>query len=413
LGFYYTFQGRVHHGIDCLEKALTLATSAKDISEQANILNKLSSAKWQIAEYTAGYALAIESQRLCKLVSNFYLEAQALWLETSFWKVFGNYKHSLRLLQSARESLRLCAMSGAHWDLSILQTEADTYQQKSEYGEALSILGQICEKTSPEQDMFVHSFALLDIGKINTIIGSTSSDVKHYLESAKKLFSSIRYLAGVTYCEMSLASLKLAEGDLLTAKQMFQQCLIWSWGKDTQVSTHCLEEMSDLGHWQITDFNWVSRSAFTYLAFAHKIKQNHNVCNALRCLGDVFLFEGDDGTAECLFTVALEGFTCMDVHRSKADCLLRLGDIMQKRDNLDEANSLWMQARPLFQRSLRVQDVVQVDTRLTAKTQDTENSMFHLAQLNVPTTSFGSSSIQDESKHDSDLKIVGSIAAHN
>jgi hypothetical protein len=40
------FQDRVPQGIDYLEKALELARSADDTTEQGNILNMLASARW-------------------------------------------------------------------------------------------------------------------------------------------------------------------------------------------------------------------------------------------------------------------------------------------------------------------------------------------------------------------------------
>lgn len=332
----------------------------------------LASARWQIAEYTVGCALAVESQRFCKLASNFYLEGQALWIEAGFWVTFGNYKHALFLLNSARECLSLCGMSGGNWDLSILNTEGETYLRKSEYNVARSIFVKISQSTSPRQDIFRHAFALLGIAKADTRIGSIGNDVQHNLITAKMLFSSIGYLGGVNTCEMHLASLRLAEGSYSTAKEMFQQCLKWSWGKDIQVSTYCLGEMGNIVSWPITDFDWSSTYTLIYLSFACKSKHTYDVYNALHCVGDLFLLEGDEGTAESLFNVALQGFTAMDVHHSRATCMQCLGDIMKRQGNLDKAELLWMEARSLFERSVQVKAVAQVDVRLATIRKDGE-----------------------------------------
>jgi hypothetical protein len=90
----------------------------------------------------------------------------------------------------------------------------------------------------------------------------------------------------------------------------------------------------------------------------------------------------DELTAESLFTVALEAFTYMDVHRSRGDCILRLGDIAWQRADKAGAAVLWREAHPLFERSQQTKDVGQIDERLAACEQ---NQLAQLAHLNVPT----------------------------
>jgi hypothetical protein len=85
---------------------------------------------------------------------------------------------------------------------------------------------------------------------------------------------------------------------------------------------------------------------------------------ALLFLGDVFSSQGDDDTAH-LFMVALEGFVYMDVHHSRAQCLLRLGDLASRKQNFSSAKELWEEARPLFERSSQATDVAQIDHRLS------------------------------------------------
>jgi hypothetical protein len=67
-----------------------------------------------------------------------------------------------------------------------------------------------------------------------------------------------------------------------------------------------------------------------------------------------------------LFTVALEGFTYMDVHRSRAECMVRLGDISNQCGDLLRAVELWNTARPLFERSSQAKEVQHIDKRLAS-----------------------------------------------
>jgi hypothetical protein len=51
----------------------------------------------------------------------------------------------------------------------------------------------------------------------------------------------------------------------------------------------------------------------------------------------VFLATKDDETATNLYIVALEGFTHMDIHRSRAQCMLRLGDLANEQGYTSKA----------------------------------------------------------------------------
>ncbi|KAJ7035981.1 hypothetical protein C8F04DRAFT_1258342 [Mycena alexandri] len=105
---------------------------------------------------------------------------------------------------------------------------------------------------------------------------------------------------------------------------------------------------------------------------------------ALLFIGDLLIDE-DEATAQNIFVVALEGFTFMDVHRSRAQCMLRLGDLAQKKGETIEAAELWKSARPLFERSLQAKYVAAIDTRLVALEQNHQNSLAHLTTLHALT----------------------------
>jgi hypothetical protein len=70
-------------------------------------------------------------------------------------------------------------------------------------------------------------------------------------------------------------------------------------------------------------------SSWTTVFLVHSLRQKEKVGihKALQFLGDVFLALGNEHTAIILFTIALDGFTQIDVHRSRAECMLQLGDI--------------------------------------------------------------------------------------
>ncbi|KAJ7718331.1 hypothetical protein B0H16DRAFT_1475628 [Mycena metata] len=96
----------------------------------------------------------------------------------------------------------------------------------------------------------------------------------------------------------------------------------------------------------------------------------------------------DELTAVSLFTVALDGFTYMDVHRSRAECMVRLGDIAKKNGDVLKALELWETAKPLFERSSQAKRVHDIDERVGSISEETKEqhrkNLAHLAELNVP-----------------------------
>ncbi|KAJ7748140.1 hypothetical protein B0H16DRAFT_1888589 [Mycena metata] len=110
---------------------------------------------------------------------------------------------------------------------------------------------------------------------------------------------------------------------------------------------------------------------------------------ALQFVGDVHLMQSDEVTAVNLFTIALEGFTEMDVHRSRAECMIRLGDIAKKNGDLLKALELWETARPLFECSSQTKKVQDINERVSGMSEKVKEehrkNLARLAELNVPT----------------------------
>ncbi|KAJ7779660.1 hypothetical protein B0H16DRAFT_1448109 [Mycena metata] len=87
--------------------------------------------------------------------------------------------------------------------------------------------------------------------------------------------------------------------------------------------------------------------------------------------------------------VALRGFTEMDVHYCKAECMIRLGDTFNKRGDFLKALELWEQARPLFERFSQVKQVQHIDEKVAGIDEDIteqhQRNLDRFAELNAPT----------------------------
>ncbi|KAJ7882910.1 hypothetical protein B0H13DRAFT_1890612 [Mycena leptocephala] len=400
LGLYYDLHYNYTEAMQYLEKTLSLAKSSEATLDQAEILNYCANIKFRIGEYTTGQTLAIKAQRLARLCAGLYQEATALRTDARCCQALGNFRHSVFMLHRARDLLRLCGMSGGSLDNIILNNEAEAHLLKSEYAEARQIHTQIAQSTSPDQAAATHAFAFLNIVEIDMLIDGNEHDVTHNLHHAKTLFSNGDNPDGIIFCEMVMAKLRLREGDTLTARAIFSKYLQWPWTRVPEITFFCLDYMADIDRWGRTNCHQTYKWAVIFLAHANRFHARLELCKALQFLAKLCLTNGDELTAESLFTVALDGFTYMDVHHSRAACMLHLGDIARQWGQLIRASTLWNDARPLFERSLQAKYVSEIDARLTELEGHYEPSLENIAQLTVSIVPLQELSVLPESMVD-------------
>ncbi|KAJ7078258.1 hypothetical protein C8R44DRAFT_754928 [Mycena epipterygia] len=389
IGQYSFFnQGDISKAIQFLDKALVLSKSCGNKKQQAAVLNELALISCNIGNYPAAQIQARRAQGLAQLSADLYHESYALCIEAMCAGGLGNYKNSMFLCHRGRKLLELCGMSQGRLNYDIVAVEADLHLQKSEYAEARNIHTEILRNT---QNTYDHAFGLLNLAQIDILISASAHDVHQNLEKARELFTASGFPLGLNYCEISSAELHLREKEMDNAKLIFQMYFSSLWQSNDQAAISCLESLANTSQWPACDFTWASRWTVVFLAYA-KGKQNKQALHkALQFLGDMFLKQGDLDTAGSLFTVALETFTYMDIHRSRGQCMLHLGDIAEQRGDLVEAVKFWKDARPLFECSLQAKAITQIDTKLASMEQqisDTyQTSLALLTQLETPTIS--------------------------
>ncbi|KAJ7094821.1 hypothetical protein C8R44DRAFT_749401 [Mycena epipterygia] len=365
---YYSFfnQGTISKANQFLDKALVLAKSCGNKKQQAILLNSLAFILWSIGDYPAARIHAHEAQQLAQLSADLYNESYGLRIEGLCTQELGDYKNSMFLCHRGRKLLQLCGMSHSGLSHDIMSTEAEVHLLKSEYAKARNIHTEIVLTT---QDADAYAFGLVNLAEIDIIIDASAQDVHHNLDKAREIFAAAGNLYGLSYCDIYSGKLHLRERETCIAKSIFQQCYN-SVQNDSQAALLCLESLADTTHWPASNFEWASRWTVVYLVYA-KGKQNTRALHkALQFLGDIFLTGGDLNTAGSLFTVALDTFTYMDIHCSRAECMLRLGDISKQRGHLVEAVKFWKEAQPLFEHSLQTKENSQIDTRLAAVDQE-------------------------------------------
>jgi hypothetical protein len=302
----------MHVAIEFLGRALTLSRSCGDTNTQCSVLSTIANIQQTMGEVGTAQIHVKEARKLANMSGNLYQEASALWLAAQCTTTLGDYGQSIVHLRRAKDILGICGMLRSSLDSNINMSMAEVHLLKSDYTDARSIHIQLLQHT--DQDPRTKTWALVNIAEIDVVTDATEDVVQKNLNKAKTMFSNMKYVHGVTCCEMILADFQLREGDISSAKDRLQDCLNLSWGKQIEVVSFCLERFADRNRWHTMEC--ASPWPAIYLAYGHQSKEKLVVHKALLFLGDVFMAEGDDETAKSLFTVALEGFVFMDVHRS-------------------------------------------------------------------------------------------------
>ncbi|KAF8163880.1 hypothetical protein K438DRAFT_1775789 [Mycena galopus ATCC 62051] len=370
------------------QAAIALAISTGNTKRHSQALNTLAWTKWYLGDYSVAQAHAHEAQMLARIRPNLLREAFAVRIEAMCWYALGDYKQAVRHCSRTRNLLSLCGMSGCDLDLGIMNTQAEIHKAKSEYEEAQCILTRISQQASVNQEPHIHAATLINITQIDLSVGASTERVQQNIDKVKSMLSTAKkHVVIQLACDCFQADLNLREGDLVGAKTLFCTTLRRSLGNLSEIVALCLERLGDVTRWKIP--HYTSSWTTVFLAHSLKSKERLGIYKALQFYGDIFLAENNEDTATSLFTVALQGFTQMDVHRSRAHCLLQLGDISKGHGDLPKAVELWEMARPLFERSLQVKQVDQIDARLAGLGADMlvhcRQNLAWLADLNPPT----------------------------
>jgi hypothetical protein len=150
-----------------------------------------------------------------------------------------------------------------------------------------------------------------------------------------------------------------------------------------------------------------------YLAFGMTTTNRVTTTKALRCIGDMLAIDGDSDTALSLFMAALDSFTSMDIHRGRADCMVRMAAIFEQRRDIRNTVDLLQRARPLYERSSQEKEINKIDTKLRdveVLSEDHENPLQQLEKLNVPLGDLGGTEPTELDEDSADTKRDGDMS---
>jgi tetratricopeptide (TPR) repeat protein len=380
------------------------AVSAADSTKNQTIVGHLALCGISNTLFNTGNLLgalehAKKAHAYAEDLGHIFPQAHSLYLQSRCQEAMANNQLARVLLEKSRDLLTSYGLQGSLLDLLIRNEQAEIHLIKTEYQESRIIQVDILSNSYPTAYQAI--LANLNIALIDAAIGVDSKLVRQRLEICQ--FHN-QALYGFAHKEMDLqaerisAELDLQAGDHKAAKAKFEKCFASSQDL-TEKALLCLERLGDLSTGMSnvqTTLGW----AVIFLALALKCRNKNKIMRSFWCMGQIFLAHGDDETALSLFEVALEGFTLMDVHRWRADCMVRIADILESGGEIMKAAELWNLAKPLFERSSQTNDVVRMDAKLAAVGgliyEKHKKQLLCLADLNVPAGKLGVAKVNDD-----------------
>ncbi|KAJ7740552.1 hypothetical protein B0H16DRAFT_1757695, partial [Mycena metata] len=357
LGTYYA-QFDIPSALKYCKMGLSLAQSHGNIRGQAGALYRLSWIKWLTGDYVAAQVYAQETQRLAKKSGTLQVEAAGLYIKALCCRALGKYQECLFQIKRASALIELCGLSRGDMNYHLTNCWAEVHELKSEYNHAYDLHKQLLQVYQGGR-LAYQGISLLNMAGVEVLMGVSHNVIQEKIGASQTIFNQIGDTRLSTACDTIQADLNLREGDMSCS--LFYKCLKFGWGQFSEIVSYCLERLANVTCWgSHHDPSWST----VFLVNSLKAKEKLGIHKALQFIGDVYLSENDEVTAVSLFTLALDGFTYMDVHRSKAECMIRLGDIAKKNGDVLKALELWETARPLFGHSSQAKKVQDIDERV-------------------------------------------------
>ncbi|KAJ6480400.1 hypothetical protein C8R45DRAFT_933318 [Mycena sanguinolenta] len=345
--------------------AISLASQCNSPAGQVSGLNCLARMKNICGNYSESLQLAHEARKIAISSGNVLGEIHSVRLQAMCFRGLGNFNHTIVLVNLGKELIAQVHMRSGQMESMLMDMEAEVHLAKTQYAESRLIQEAILQQTSPVLSPIDHAYAFLNTVFIDLVTDVSTDMVSNRLNAAAFTFVTVNSRHGLWACELLQADLQFREGDKAGACAEYIGLFSILCTEDAELAGLCLVKLADTMcpvHAAIEVRRW----AVVFLAFAMrpKVRSMLMMHQALRSLGDALAEEGADDSALSILAISLEGFTWMDVHQSKAECMRTIGDIYLRRGDSDGARQIWIDALPLFKRSEQTRDVAELEDRL-------------------------------------------------
>jgi hypothetical protein len=286
----------------------------------------MASMEWLRGNHSRSLQLAQEMHRISRAWGNIRGELDGIRLQAQCHLLRGDFNRCLQLVDEGKELVVRASVKGAQMEGMLMSIEAIAYDLKTEYSNARRVHDIILHQTSALLSPLEHATALVNIGFLDIVTGASAHAIASCnLKAALTVFQNVRHPRGISYYELYHADLLLREGDAMGARVEYIRLFDAIGNNDHHLACDCLAKLADPTN-PVHDDTDSARWAVIFLTFALRplVRTQRNplmVHRGLRRLGDVLVRQGADNTALSVLAVALDGFTRMDVHQSRAECM--------------------------------------------------------------------------------------------
>jgi hypothetical protein len=367
--FYYVIAAYHHDCANDFKKSEDFLLHALSIASQDTAkvipLSGLATVQWICGNYSRALDLAKETYRIARGSGNIRGELDGLRLQVLCYSSLGYFKQGLELLDQAKKLIIRAGLQGGEMEMLLMNLEAELYQMKTEYSDARRIHEAVLQKTSTELSPIHYAYAQVNTAFLDIVTDAGIEVVFPKLNGVMTAFRNRHYAPGISVCEYCHADLRHREGDPTGARAEYTRLFAATRDSDEELMWLCLAKLADPTkpvHADTESARW----AFVFLAFALRpqVRSALTVHHALRRLGDTLVVQGAENTALSILAITLDGFTQMDVHQGRAECMRTIGNVYVRCRDLSKAQGMWEAARPLFERSEQKKEVIRIDERL-------------------------------------------------
>ncbi|KAF8149620.1 hypothetical protein K438DRAFT_445228 [Mycena galopus ATCC 62051] len=382
-GYYYhrvrdPKQARTFYG-----RALALAAECDSVGVKLGGLIGLAPIEFSEGNRLQCLSLAQEAHKIGIATGNTWGELYGIRWQVISYKGLGHLNRSLELAHHGRVLVARTGFQGGEIEVMLMNSEADAHQLKTEYAKARSIYEIILRQTSVALSPLLHAYTLLGIATVDIATGSRGEAVLPNLDAAVSIFRNVQYTRGIMACDLTRANLELREGNEVSAGIIYTRLFTAIQSDDHEIAYLTLHKLAGSTN-PVHAVQQRTRWAIVFLAFTLRspLRNMLGVHQALQCLGDVLAHQAMDDEALNALTMTLEGFTWMDVHQSRAECMQSIGDLHLRRGERPEAFKFWKAAKLLFEQSLQTKSVAGIDHRLAEA--EHQANLEQLSKLNTP-----------------------------
>jgi hypothetical protein len=306
----------------------------------------------------------------------------------------------MQLLDEGKKLVVRAGLGGRQMESLLMNIEANAYQATTEYSNARPMQEAILHQTSVVLSPVGHGCAVVNIALLDTVTGASADVVSRNLDAAATAFRNGHNPRGICWCELFHADLRLQEGDATGAKSQYLRLFAATCDSNDGAACHCLEQLADPTKPVHANTLESARWAVVFFAFALRplVRNPLTVHQAFRRLGDALVGQGAENSALNILAIALDGFTQMDVHQGRAECMRTIGDVHVQHGDLSKAREMWESARPLFECSEQKKEVARIDERLQTLEVAQKFHALTKAELPAPQILFQESDTEGEEK---------------